>query len=397
MKLAFMPFLLVSVLNLRKELINSAYIKFLLFVASPCFVISFVTPFFTNDSISYFYYTSDAVGLAVALISIFVFLELFKNGSLDVINIERIFSVFLTIVSIYIIIYYFFSGGDKISITPEMYIPMAVVIGAYLCPVKGGSAPPFLLIALVAFACALSQLRENLVIYAAVGVICILRGLVLAPRNGRNAMLFLVATLIVGVFTPGSQTLVAERLSSMTMKVGPLFPGVMDGVPTFAEGWLQSLGKAVGVESTEEEKSGPIFTDGSINQRIVEVQLMYDEMALSPWTFLLGKGFGATYENKEKVLIYYGERVHNAHSTPFVVFFRNGLYGIILYLVPAVLAVFTLFSRNVLVFRASLTVLIMYAAFMINQYFYWNVNFGLAVAFLIFSLRERHTSKLALQ
>lgn len=447
-------------------------------------MISLLVPFFFTDQTDFFYYITDSVGLILTIVSIIVFYQLLHVGAMTLNDIENIFAEFCLVLSIYMIIYYFASGGDKISITPEVHIPMAIVIGAYLSPVPHGYRPSIWLIALIGLACALSQLRENLVIYALVGAVCVLRSL-FYPGNKREAALFVAATLIIVLVLPVPRNLVLDRFVSMEFSLkAPLVtvaevekapppapepaaaPGrsiidaqaprqpVAQSVPEARTGTLataapplpspaagavetqapspltaRQAGERAAESSGQRPASGAsaepatsadvpvaaiqaplphktepaeplqtqtevsiskeVFTDGSLNQRVIEMNLMLQELSQSAAMLVLGKGFGATYENKDGVLIYYGARVHNAHSTPFLVYFRNGLYGVVLYFIPLALVMFTIFSRNVILFRASLALLVIYVALFFNQYFYWGYQFGLAMALWMYCYERR--------
>jgi hypothetical protein len=116
---------------------------------------------------------------------------------------------------------------------------------------------------------------------------------------------------------------------------------------------------------------------------------MFREMSRSWISLIFGEGFGATYENKDGVLIYYGPQVHNAHSTPFLLYFRNGFYGLLLFLIPGLIAAVTIFSRDDRLFRASLALGVMYLALLFNQYLYWGVQFGMGVALWAYCYKHR--------
>lgn len=135
-----------------------------------------------------------------------------------------------------------------------------------------------------------------------------------------------------------------------------------------------------------------MFADGSLNQRLIEMELMFKEMSRSWLSLILGEGFGAQYENKGGVLIYYGPQVHNAHSTPFLLYFRNGIYGLLLFIIPGLIAAVTIFARDDRLFRASLALGVMYLALMFNQYLYWGVQFGMGVALWFHCLKRRKSA-----
>lgn len=353
LKLAFLPFLFVAFVRFFPGLIKGGLFVRISLIVAPCFALSMATPFIFGGN-STFYYLSDMTGLMVTISSVPIIYLLLTKSILTFRFIEKTYAYYLFIVSFYIVLYYFFSGGDKISITPEMHMPMAIVIGAFLVPMPDSYRPSIWLIALIAFACALSQLRENLLLYVLIGATCLIRSLIFSsPR--KLVLIFIAAQILIVLFgSYFAKDLVLERLGSMRLN-----------------------------------SSSSSVMDGSISQRFVEIELMKQEMKKIPASFVVGKGFGATYENIENVLIYYGDRVHNAHSTPFVVYFRHGIYGLIIFLIPIVLAACSLIKEDVFCFRASLVVVSIYCALLFNQYLFWNVQYGVAVALLLYSLKIR--------
>ncbi len=383
MKLAYMPFIALALYVYFKDMLRDRPTVLAAAVIAPVFIISLIMPLLLNEPISTGYYVTDTAGLGITVLSSFIFYAMLRDKSLDLAFIETISAQFCFVISIYMIVYFFASSGDKISVTPEIQIPMAIVIGAYLAPVNGRVRPPIWLIALIAIACALSQLRENVVIFAIAGAACIVRGFFFRA-DWRPAFLFVAVSISAVMVLPATRTALLDRYQSLQ-----LFDNI--SVDIFNEPSGDIIKKPSGdVGSATKEQKIEVFVDSSLNQRFVEIGLMSQELSKSALTLVMGKGFGATYENRGGVLIYYGERVHNAHSTPFLVYFRNGIYGFILFALPAIFAFVTLFSKNTLLFRASLTLGMMYLALLFNQYFYWGVQFGLALAFWFYCFQKRN-------
>jgi hypothetical protein len=349
MKLVYLPFLAISLLCIPAHFFGSkAFTRYLLLIL-PVFLISLSAPFILGLTINYYYFT-DAIGLAVTLIAVPVSYLLLRNGLLSIKEIEQIFAAYLLVVSLYIVLYFIVGAGEKLSITPEMTLPMAIVLSAYVFPSSPERPPSIWLIFLIAVACVLSQLRENMMAFLLVAVLCGVR-----ERGRRSLTLLGLATIVVVTF--------------LAVK-----PNVFDRPAFF---------RKMNIEGT--------IINPSIDQRRIEIELMLLEMRKSPESFVLGVGFGATYENTRGELAYYGERVHNAHSTPFVVYFRNGAYGVALFVLPLTAAVFLLWSKRQIAFRMSLCALIFYGVMVFNQYLYWNVQYGLLVALIMWSSRKRAT------
>lgn len=361
MKLVFLPFLAVGAIVVYRRVLVDKTAFLVAALVVPLFLLSLVSPFVTGGGLGFYYFT-DAAGFIVSVGSVIVIYLLLRGHHLTVALFEKLLTWFLVIVSAYTIFYYYFSGGMKISITPEMQIPMAVAMGAYFFPGKFGYRPPVWLFFLVALACAHSLLRENIFVFSLLGMACMCGSFFYSVERGR-ILRFLFAVFFAFIVC--------------------FFLGVVD----FS--WGSSFSAAMHKHHEAGNAVAVMRVDGSVMQRYDEAALVFKEMSKAPFSFLLGKGFGATYENVDGVLLYYGERVHNIHSTPIAVYYRNGLYGIIVYLIPGIAAAFTIFSRNPFVFRTSLCVGILYATLFFNQYLYWNVQYGLAVAMWLYSLTRR--------
>lgn len=346
MKLAFVPFVAGSFLYAFPDLLQEKIFRIFLLLTVPVFVFSLSSPFYLDLAIGHYYFT-DAFGLALTMIAVPVAYVLLNRGVLSFQELEKLFGAYLLIVSSYIVLYFIFGNGEKISITPEMTIPMAIVLSAYVFPSSSAYRPSVWLILLVAIACVLSQLRENMAVFLLVAVLCAVR-----ERGRRSLVLLSLAGIVFATFYL-------------------VRPHTFDDPALFTR---NEIGERV--------------VNLSVKQREIEVALMQAEMQKEPRSAILGMGFGATYENSLGVLKYYGDRVHNAHSTPAVVYFRNGAYGLFLFVLPLVAALWLVWDRRTVVFRLSLCVLIFYAATIFNQYLYWNVHYGLMIGLLIHSSRK---------
>lgn len=350
MKLVFLPFLIFCIFFNFSSIIKERGLFWYAAVVLICLILSMTTPFISGKGTNFYYYT-DALGFAVTIISIPVVYVALKNKKISFGLIEKTSVQFLIIISIYIILYYFISGGMKISITPEMQIPMAIMFGAYFFSPRSGYRVPMWVFPLVFIGCLLSQLRENMVVFMLLTIICLMRW-------SRLARLVLggIGTMVIIMFAINNLTEITDVKNAII--------------------------------SADQNND---FLDISIMQRFVEIDMVYTELQRNPLSLFLGQGFGATYENIDGKLIFYGGQVHNVHSTPAAVYLRNGLYGVILYFIVFAFASFTIFSKNNLVFRTSLCLVIMYATLFFNQYLYWNVQFGLSVAMWLYSMYRKDT------
>ena len=63
----------------------------------------------------------------------------------------------------------------KISITPEMQIPMAIIFGVYFFRSETSYRPPLWIFPLVFLGCLLSLLRENLIVFGLLTILCLFR------------------------------------------------------------------------------------------------------------------------------------------------------------------------------------------------------------------------------
>ncbi len=346
MKLAFVPFIAVSFLYAFPDLLQEKIFRVFLVLTIPVFVFSLSAPFYLDLGISHYYFT-DAFGLALTLIAGPVAYALLKRGFLIFQELEKLSAAYLLIVSSYIVLYFIFGNGEKISTSPEMTMPMAIVLSAYVFPSSSAYRPSVWLMLLVAISCVLSQLRENMAAFLLVAGLCAAR-----ERGRRSLVLLSLAGIVFAVFFL-------------------VRPHTFDRPALFSSNEI-----------------GEKIVNLSVKQRQIEIALMQAEMQKEPGAAILGMGFGATYENSLGVLKYFGDRIHNAHSTPAVVYFRNGAYGLFLFVLPLVAALWLVWDRRPVVFRLSLCMLIFYAAMIFNQYLYWNVQYGLMIGILIHSSRK---------
>jgi hypothetical protein len=360
MKLTYIPFILLAYFRFGRSITKDRLLRNLFFATLPVFGLSLVVPLILSTPISTVDYVADALGFAMMLAAVCVFYSMLKLRAITFDFIEKASKEFCWIISGYTLLYFIVSAGDKISITPELQIPMTIAIGGYFTPIRKTTRTSIWLVGAVIGATVLSQLREYLVIFGLTILICSVRGLILRRLN---SSLFLVLGSIAIVFSiPATRSVLVERLESMRL-----------------------------ASNDSNTQTSEVFSDGSLNQRVREANLMILELKRSPTTQITGKGFGATYRNSG-VLIYYGERVHNAHSTPFVVYFRNGVPGLLLFSAPLCFASITLFSKNTRLFRSSLTVCMMYVTLLFNQYFYWGVQYGMSLALLMYCFVNRRNN-----
>jgi hypothetical protein len=350
MKLALFPFFLLTVLLYWKPIVSNGYFLLWLPLIALCALISLISPFVTGKGFST-YYLPDFVGFSVSVISIFACYALFKLGKLDLKLIDKLAAQYLIVISLYIVGYFFLSGGMKISITPEMQIPMAFLFSAYFFRRRDGYIPSIWIFPLVFAGCYFSLLRENLVVFGLLLAIC------LARRVAGSVMSWRVIGVVGSICIGAIALLFFAQL-----------------VASFQELTARGADQVL---------------DDSILQRFLEVEMVWSEMERSPLSWWIGQGFGAEYANYSGQLTFYKSYVHNIHSSPMMVYFRNGALGLSLYVFVFLSAIGGLFSRSILVFRSALCVTVFFATLFFNQYLYWNVQFGLIVGLFLYSLRER--------
>jgi hypothetical protein len=245
-------------------------------------------------------------------------------------------------VSIVVVIYYFASGGDKVSIPPEIHFGAAIIIGLLLFYPDQRTTTNLIKFGVILAACILSQQRINfLVIFVPVFVFVLHR-----VRNPLALFRFFLALLIVALvifFVFHSLFLNLFMRMKFDISVG-----------------------------------GISFQDNSANQRFIEAKLIMEEVGRLPmFQVLVGKGFGAEYANTGDV------SVHLAHSTPFVLLLRNGVIGVFLFFVICFSALSRLFRSNQHAV-ASCGVLAMLMAMMFDQYVYWGFLFAASLALCLY-------------
>jgi hypothetical protein len=345
MKLSLVPFFLIALLKLNKTILSEKTFIILFPVFLFLTIQSLLSPFITGKGFNG-YYLTDAIGMLLPILSVFVVVALLRKGIINLYFIEKTSTHFVVIVSIYIVIYYIASGGMKISITPETQIPLAIMFGAYFFKVNGGYKPRLWMFILAFAGCYFSLLREGLIVYGLLIFITFLRKITGGERSWR---VLLISSMI-------GFAVIASMYNQM------------------ATSFVQTI------VSNDNDAN----IDGSILQRFVEIDMVISEMTESPISLLLGQGFGAHYGNMDGKLLAYGELVHNIHSTPIMIYFRNGLIGLFLYLALLIYTLKSLMSKSDIVFRCANTAIIFIASLLFNQYFYWNVQVGIVFGMMIY-------------
>jgi hypothetical protein len=348
MKLSLIPFFLIGLLKCNKAILSEKtfiiIFPLLLFLTAQ----SLFTPFIIGKGINKYYFT-DAIGMLLPILSIFIVVALLKKGVIDLYFIEKTSTHFVVIVSIYIVIYFIASGGMKISITPETQIPLAIMFGAYFFKVNGGYKPKLWMFILAFAGCYYSLLREGLIVFGLLILITFLRKII----GGGSVWRALLISLMIGF-------------------------------AVIASFYIQT---ATNLIQTIVSNNNGSDLDGSILQRFVEIDMVIYEMTRSPISLLLGQGFGAHYGNIDEKLLAYGETVHNIHSTPIMIYFRNGIIGLFLYLALIIYTLKSLLSKSDIIFRCATTGIIFIASLLFNQYFYWNIQVGIVVGMMIYYSR----------
>lgn len=119
--------------------------------------------------------------------------------------------------------------------------------------------------------------------------------------------------------------------------------------------------------------------------RGIEAYLVLAEMKQAGFgEALFGKGFGATFSNIEGLLPKKASFVHHAHITPIILFLRNGIIGVLLWVVAGVWSFKALFTKNrpQFIFAAGCTMNMI--ASLTDQYMYWGVLNGIYFGGLLY-------------
>jgi hypothetical protein len=329
---------------------------YLLLILASLLVIGLVTPFIIGGQINWFYFASDTIGVIVTFLYIFCVYFFLISERLSLTTLLALLFKSMGLVCLGISINYMLSRGGKVSIPSEIHYALAIYIAAGLSGFILKFYHTVTFGAIVAAGVVMAQLRINLIV-AAAAIICTIVWRFLVGKWRFNTVKLCGCIFLCAAIVHTFSDQLVDRIQSLNI---------------------------VGDDLQFE------FTDSSANQRFSEASLIFRELESAPfYTFFTGKGFGALYANTHSLIPHYGERQHHAHMTPLVVLLRHGLFGLIIYMVPLLLATRTLFTRCRILFTVSLGVVLSYIALMSDQYLYWSPTFGTAVALLLYVRRIR--------
>lgn len=301
------------------------------------------------------YLISDFVGfllIPIYYVAAVSYIKKTENGIENFINLIIDFTVAISIV---VIFYYIYSGGDKVSIPPELHFGAAISFAAVIFCKNKIKLSSYIKIIIIIFACVVSQQRINLLIL----IVPIALYVLMNAFNVKKIVLFFtILVLFAYVIFIFKSDLLTQVIMSFAL--------------------------------TESSQGG--FEDGSANQRIVEISLIINEMSKFDYlTQIFGKGLGAEYENLGGTIPHYDEYMHHAHSSPFLIWLRNGLFGVVIFFIlPLIYA--PLFRKNNFNYIALSGLISTYLALLVDQYIYWGAlySFSLALASCTLSDNRNH-------
>lgn len=359
MKLAPLAYLMGASLFLGPKRVLKALRSRIAIVGVVFLLLGLASPFVYQSQPSLFYYAADAAGMGATFAYFLVTKELFRTADTNRLRsvIFRVMVAGAAATSAVILGLYFWSGGNKVSIPPDIHYGIALAIVLYLTAARA------------------SVVLAPLVIIAGVG----------ASQFRMN--------IIVAVLATGAAwfwTLIFDRSQMRWGTIGKTALLVLVLAGLFSQPLLSTFGRFGSFVWSPSQAIVEIETEGGlpVDQRYLESYLVFQEMKQQPASFLTGKGFGATFDTAE-VLKGHGAREHSIHNSIAALFLRNGIFGVLLFLLPAILAVRTIFCGDRGLYVASIGLLVIYAACMTDQYVYWGGYYGIALAVWYCSWRAK--------
>lgn len=321
-----------------------------------------VMPIVNNDAINWFYYISDSLGLLATFFYFFIFYHLLEKKYIIIDDLYNLSVHSMVIISCIIILGYILSGGHKVSIPPEIHYALAIYFSSFAIRAKIRKFHSFFFLAIVGLGVVVSLLRMNLLIALLSFIVSYFWQLFFLKKNINIKSPILI--IIIGiVFFSFFSEIFLDRMDSLTLS--------------------EDFGSS----------SETVFADNSANQRFLEATIVLMEMEQQSYiTWLFGKGFGAEYKNFNGLVEHYLERQHHAHITVVAVLLRNGLLGVIIYIIPLILSLITLLTKNKSLFISTIGLLFSYFAMMTDQYLYWGLHYSLAMSIWIYSWRVNRAS-----
>jgi hypothetical protein len=335
-----------------------------LFVLS--FLLALIRPVFA-ESINLFYFMTDLIGYLTFYV--YVLIGMFMANS-SFLSDERFFAMmnaFCIVMCSIIIFFYLISGGGKVSTPPDIHYAAVIAV---LYGLSRLSAP---------------HLRPQRRAYVLAGIMIVLVGATVSLH--KITLLSALAPLVVGVLFMPSATRTRLGLSMRKVRavaVSVLLAVTVSYLVVAQERFYETYIFSVDLEAGSAD-------DASVQQRVLESILIFRSLADGGLqTMLLGNGFGAVYRN-DGLIAHYPEFVHQAHVSPMIVWFRNGVAGLGVLLLTLVIAIKGLRSpdMNVKILGAGLTACLI--ASLSDLYLYWGFFMGIATGYLLVAL-ERSTS-----
>ncbi len=296
------------------------------------------------------YFVSDAIGWLCTLLYIGTIHYLLQRGHLSLESLFNLLSVATTIVCFGLLVAWFLTGGEKVSIPPDIHLGIATTITRWMTAQARNRPAQHLAVIIILSGVAASGIRMNYLV-TALSVVGGLGWSMWYRPGPRKFLRAFVLASILGLVLLGFWEQVRDRFASSV-----------------------TLTTEVNVEA------GQVLEDRSAGQRFLEGVLIVDEVSQSPVALLLGKGFGATYANTGGLIPQYPARMHNAHSTLFVVLLRSGLIGVLIVFCVPFLALREALRRERDRHITGMGLLLTYVALMTDQYLYWSLSFGMAFA-----------------
>jgi hypothetical protein len=307
--------------------------------------------------LSSFYLLADLAGHWVTLAYIFMLLVFFKSykSPSPLVPIAKLASIHLYGMTVALVVYFFYSGGEKVSTPYETQFVVSVSLATVLL-VRRVYTNPHLVItcACILLMSVLTQMRIMLLSALVVLLGVAVYQLVVLGRFAKSVKALSISSVMVIVAVLLFPEEIQDRWATL--------PIVGDPAMQVAEG----LG------------------DESINQRFVELAEVAEHVTKNPWVALVGAGFGGTFVNTGVMHDHYSENQHHFHSTPLAIWFRLGLLGFGAYLALLIHLLCALFSKNKFVFIIGMSGLIQWMSGLTDLYYFWSFSFSFSVAALMF-------------
>lgn len=373
MKLAPLCYLLAGLLALGIRGIISAARSPAVAVMASVIVLGLVAPFLLGARPSMFYYAADAAGLAATFGYILVTYALLKQFPGLRGMIFWVMVVGAVVTSAVIVGLYVWSGGNKVSIPPDIHYGIALGLLTYLASLAEKFRFKLGPLAIMAGVGA-SQFRMNMLV-AGISIAASWFWVVALKRGARFHLRLLETALLIAVMVLPFSSPIYDTLE----RFGLVMWNPMEAISAIIGGNAQILG-----EVNDKDLAGQ-----AVDQRYVETLLVFQEVMRQPLAFITGQGFGATFENTASVISTGGEREHSVHNSLAALLLRNGLPGVMVFLIPAVFAIRTAFRPERALFISSIALLAIYLACMADQYVYWGGYLGIAIAVWLFTWRHQ--------